>query len=280
MESSQSFLEEVQGSLSEILKPYQKQLSRQQKMAEFVSLCIRSAGRDDFIQLDELLKSRMVEEVLNEPMLDGCREVFERLRVYADEKVERYRIQFIEDLTARAEEAGLPLEMDFPRFSSLKGIEGSVDFGRRVTTINKKALNSIDPRRIISVLLKEKRELYDRPFDPQSFIESLFQVYSDTIKKEHWPPGHTVPIQRFYFDYVISLQSKAFFQDMAKGKFRGYSVDQFAVDLWRYFQAGTGGTSGGYALQLRPGRNNSFWLLDSDGEKRQITGISFQKVEK
>jgi hypothetical protein len=56
-------------------------------------------------------------------------------------------------------------------------------------------------------------------------------------------------------------------------------LDQFAVDIWRYFQAGTGGTSKGYALQLRPGRNNSLWLIDSDGEKRQITGISFQKAE-
>jgi hypothetical protein len=55
-------------------------------------------------------------------------------------------------------------------------------------------------------------------------------------------------------------------------------VDQFAVELWRYFQAGTGGTSEGYALQLRAGRSNSLWLIDSDGEKRQITGISFQKV--
>jgi hypothetical protein len=76
----------------------------------------------------------------------------------------------------------------------------------------------------------------------------------------------------------MALQSKAFFQDMAKGKFRGYSVEQFAVDIWRCFEAGTGGTSEGYLLLLRPGRNNSLWLIDSQGEKRQITGISFQKV--
>ena len=58
---------------------------------------------------------------------------------------------------------------------------------------------------------------------------------------------------------------------------RGYSVDEFAVDLWRYFSSGTGGTSDGLLLQLRPGRNRSLWLLDSDGERRQITGISFQQ---
>jgi hypothetical protein len=276
---SETLLQEVQEGLAEVLKPYQKQLNQQQKMAELVNLCIRCAGRDDFIQLDELLKTKMAEEVESEEKLSGCREIFDRLRAYADEKVERYRLQFIEDLDARAREVDLPLDIDFPRLSSLKGIEGNVDFGKRTTTINKKTLPSIDPRRIVSALLREKRELYDRPFDPQSFIDSLHQTYRDMAKKEGIPPGQTIPIQRFYFEYVMSLQSKAFFQDMAKGKFRGYSVDQFAVDIWRYFQAGTGGTSEGHAMQLRAGRNNSFWLIDGDGEKRQISGISFQKVE-
>ncbi|MBP8644583.1 MAG: hypothetical protein KBH99_00505 [Syntrophobacteraceae bacterium] len=278
MENNQAFLEQVQGQLGEILKPYQRQLNRQQKMAEFVNSCIRCAARDDFIQLDELLKGKMVEEVSREPGLEGCGEILDALRTYADEKVERYRIRFIEDLAGRAREAGLPFEMDFPRFNSLKGIEGSVDFARRTATINKKTLNSIDPRRIVSLLLKEKRELYDRPLDPQSFIDGLFEVYGVILKKEHWPPGHSVPIHQFYFEYVMSLQSKTFFQDMAKTRFRGYSVDCFSVDLWRYFQAGIGGTSDGHALQLRSGRSNSLWLLDSDGQKRQITGISFQKV--
>ena len=279
MENSETFLQEIQESLSEILKPYQRQLDQRQRMADFVNTCIRSAGQDNFIQLDELLKTKMAETVENESGLEGCKEFFDRLRTYSDDKVERYRIRFIEDLVARAQEVGLPLGVDFPRLRSLVGIEGSVDFGKRTTTINKKVLKSIDPRRIVSALLREKRELYVRPFDPQSFIDTLHQTYRKILDGEGFPPGRSIPIQGFYAEYVMSLQSKAFFQDMAKGKFRGYSADQFAVDIWRYFQAGTGGTSEGYSLQLRPGRNNSLWLIDSDGEKRQITGIAFQKVE-
>ena len=279
MVNSEMFLQDIQEGLSEIVKPFQKNLDQQQKLADFVNLCIRSAARDDFIQIDELLKTRMAETVETDESLRDCKQILDRLRAYADEKVERYRIHFIEDLMARAGEVSLPLQVDFPRFSSLKGIDGTVDFGKRTTTINRKTLKSIDPRRIVSALLREKRELYDRPFDPQSFIDSLHQTYREISKKENFAPGHTVPIQRFYFDYVMSVQSKAFFQDMAKGRFRGYSVEQLAVDIWRYFQAGTGGTSGGEALQLRAGRNNSMWLIDSDGEKRQISGISFQKVK-
>jgi hypothetical protein len=273
------FLQEIRDALTEALKPYQRQLAQRQRMAEFLTACIRCADRDDFIQLDELLQTKITGDIEKEEELGGCVELLARLKSYADEKVERYRLNLIEDLTARAEEAGLPLEIDFPRFSSLKGIEGTIDFAKRSTLINKKAIKSIDPKRIISALLRVKRELYDRPYDAQAFIDGLYQTYSEILKKDGLSPGNPVPIQRFYFELVMSLQSKVFFQDMDKGKFRGYTLDQFAVDIWRYFQAGTGGTSKGYALQLRPGRNNSLWLIDSDGEKRQITGISFQKAE-
>ncbi len=275
--ADEGFLTEVQEDLAELLKPYQQELSRREKMAEFVKRCIQFAGRDDFLQLDDLLKTSTVEEVEAEEGLAGCREIFDRLRSYADDKVERYRLEFINDLTQRAREAGLEIEIDFPRFSVLKGIDGTVDFSGRRTVINKKTLKSIDPRRIVSMLSRIKRNLYDSPFNAQAFIDSLHRTYSEILKKENWAPGHPVPIQRFYFDHVLSLQSKAFFQDMEKGRFRGYSLDQFAVDIWRYFQAGTGGTSEGLALQLRPGRNNSLWLIDSDGERRQITTISFQE---
>lgn len=280
MENKEAFLQEVQEGLSEIFKPYQKLLDQRQKLADFLNSLIRSVAQDNFIQLDELLKGKMAGMIENESGLEGCRGFFDRLRTYSDERVERYRLLFVEDLVACAKEAGLPLEVDFPRLKSFSGIEGAVDFGKRTTTINKKTLKSIDPRRIVSALLQEKRVLYDRPFDPQHFIGALYQTYKKMVDGQGLPLGRSIAVQDFYAEYTMSLQSKAFFQDMAKGKFRGYSADQFAVDIWRYFQAGTGGTSEGYFLQLRPGRNNSLWLIDSDGERRQITGISFQRVER
>jgi hypothetical protein len=277
VESREAFIEAVTEELSGVLKPYRKEVSRQQRLADFVQQCLRSASRDDFFQVDELLKAKMAADAEEEPGLAACKAPFDRLRAYANEQVEHYRIEFIEDLTSRAEEAGIPLDVDFPRFTVLKGIEGSVDFAGRRTVINGKALKSIDPRRIISELVKVKRKLYDRPFDPRAFVDGLYGAYTSLLEREQHAPGHAVPIQPFYLEYVLSLQSKVFFQNMEKGKFRGYSLDEFAVDLWRYFEAGTGGTSKGYMLQLRPGRNKALWLIDSDGERRQITGIAFQK---
>jgi hypothetical protein len=271
------FLQENQENLNNILRPFQQELNRGQRLADFLKQCVRCLGRDDFLQLEELLSSKTAQNVEDEEALNECKPLFQTLREYTGEQVEKYRFAFIEDLSRLAEEAELPIEIDFPRFTVLKGIEGEIDFSKRSTTINKKVLKSIDPRRIVTATLRLKKQLYDRPFDPQAFVDSLYATYTKINQQEDAAPGHPVGIQQFYLEYVISLQSKAFFINMDKSKFRGYSLDQFSVDLWRYFEAGIGGTSNGMMLQLRPGRNNSLWLIDSDGERRQITGISFQE---
>ncbi len=275
---NEAFLEQTRDNLKQILGPYQQELRQKQRMADFLNQCIRHVAKEDFLQLDDLLKSKMAEHLTQDETLCSCREPFRLLKAYANEKVERYRMAFVEDLGNLATEVDLSMEIDFPRFTSLKGIEGTVDFSKRCTTINKKTLKTIDPRRIVTAVLRVKRQLYDRPFDPQPFVDGLFQTYSQILKRgKRTVAGHPVPIQQFYLDHVLSLQSKPFFQNMEKGKFREYTVEQFAVDIWRYFQSGIGGTSGGHLLQLRPGRNNSLWLIDSDGERRRITSISFQK---
>ncbi len=277
MVDQEAFLEQMQEKLTDVVRPYQQQQNRRQRMADFVKQCIRCAGRNDFFQLDELLKSKMARDVEEEVGLQEGIEFLDQLRTYADEQVERYRIQFIEDLKTLAREAELPIEIDFPRIAVLKGIEGEVDFAQRKTEINKKVLKSVDPKRIITALRRVKQQLYDRPYDPQVFIDKLYHTYTEILKKEERETGHPVPMQQLYLEYVLSLQSRTFFQDMDKGRFRGYSLDQFAVDIWCYFQARTGGTSNGYAVQLRPGRNRALWLIDSDGERRQITAIAFQE---
>ncbi len=275
----ESFLQDAMEGLNEVLRPFQQEVNRGQRMADFIKHCVRCVGRDDFLQLDEMLHTKMAEQVEQEKALADCKPLFNNLRQYATEQVERYRLQFIEDLTRLAQEAGLPIDIDFPRFSVLKGIDGEIEFSKRLTTINKKTLKSIDPRRIITAVQRKKKQLYDRSFEPQKFIDGIYKTYAGIVETDNVSLGHTVPIQHFYLEYVISLQSKTFFANMDKARFRGYSLEQFGVDLWCYFESGIGRTTNGKVLQLRPGRNNSLWLIDSDGERRQITGISFQEGE-
>lgn len=279
MTENTSFLETVQEDLKQIVQPYQRELNIKQKRADFIKQCIRCAGRDDFLQLDELLKTKIAQEIKADETLENCTPFFDSLGEYADERVEQYRIELVEDLTRLCREAELEIQVDFPKFTVLKGINGEIDFSARCTRINKKVLKSIDPRRILTAVSRLKHQLYDRPYDPQDFIDSLCRVYLDMMETDPSTFGNSVSIQKFYLAYVISLQNKTFFQNMDKGKFKGYSLDQFSVDIWRYFQSGIDGASQGYDLELTPGRNKSLWLIDSLGELRQITAISFHKKE-
>jgi len=276
---NEAYLQEKQEQLKTILSPYQKELNRAQKLADFLKLCVHCVSRDDFLRLDELLNSKMAKTLVEEDALAECGPLLDSLRENAREKVDRYRLQFVEDLIRRGEDAGLDITVDFPRFSILRGIDGEIAFAERSTTINKKTIKSIDPRRIVTTLGRLKKQLYDKPFDPQKYVESLFATYARMCKNNAISLGENVPILDFYLEFVIALQSKVFFSNMEKGKFRGYSLEQFSVDVWRCFESNCTTTSKGMHFQLTPGRNYSLWLLDSSGEKIQISSISFQESE-
>jgi hypothetical protein len=263
--------------IQEIIKPYQQEQNQRQKKIDFFTKCIKSIEKNDFFELDELLRNKQAFSILEDPKFNSCDNIFNQLREFAQIQIDNYRTEFKSVLSQMAQEAGLPFEMDFPKFFILKGIEGQLDLINRKTSINQFTLKSMNPKRIIATAIKLKRNLYDMPFEPQIFINSLFQCYKNILKKENYKIGDVVPIHQLYTDYVWSLQSKTFFQNMDKGKFRGYSVEQFAVDLWRFFESKGAFAEGEYRIRLNSGRGKSFWLIDQNGEKRQITHALFAK---
>ena len=230
-------VDDAKNQLHEIVKPFQQEQNRRQKKSDFVKKCIQCIEKNDFFHLDELLKSKQAVDVLEDDTFKECESIFSHLRSYTDEQIDKYRLQFKDTLLQTAKDAGLFLEMDLPRFSVLKGIEGKIDFTNRRTTINQITIKSIDPKKIVAATLKIKRKLYDSIFEPQKFINSLFEYYKEILKKSGRPMGDAVPISQLYMDYVWSLQSQSFFYNMDKGKFRGYEIEQFAVDLWRFFES-------------------------------------------
>ncbi|MBF0200337.1 MAG: hypothetical protein HQK66_03305 [Desulfamplus sp.] len=273
-----TLLDNAQEILKQIVQPFQRELNQNQKKADFIKQCIRLAGRDDFLGLDEHLKLKIASDIVDDDTLGRCAEVFDGLRSYASEKVERYRLEFMDDLTALGREAGLEITIDSNRFSVLKGINGQFDFKNRTTTINKKVLKSIDPRRIVTAIQQHKRLLYDRPYDPQKFIDGIFGTYKGHIHRISGRMGDNVPVQDFYIAHVMALQSKPFLMNMDKARFKGYTVDEFSVDLWHYYQSHVSATSDGYLLELTGGRNSALWLLDSNGEMKQMSSIAFSKA--
>ncbi|MCB1181284.1 MAG: hypothetical protein KDK55_04605 [Chlamydiia bacterium] len=270
-------IEDAKSHLGEIVKPFQQDLNRRQKRLDFIKKCIQCIEKNDFFQLDELLKSKQVAEVLKDASLEGCASIFSQLQARADEQIELYKSEFKKGLVQIAEKMELPMQVDLPRFFVMKGIEGEVNFSARRTKLGELTIKSFDPKRIVSMALNLKRKFYDAVFEPQLFINSLFTCYQEIIKKERHEMGDAVPIQQLYADYVWSLQSKAFLQNMDKAKFKGYNVEQFAIDFWRFFNSDVSLTEGGYCIRLAPGRIKSLWLIDQMGEKRQISHASFTK---
>lgn len=271
-------IEDAKNQLEEIVKPFQQEQNQRQKKSDFVKKCVQCIEKNDFFQIDELLKSKLAADILEDSNFEGCESIFSHLGAYVDQQIENYQLQFKNDFLEMAEKAGLPVEFNYPKFSILKGIEGNIDFAKRITAINQATIKSVDPRRIISAALKIKRNLYDSVFEPQKFIDALFTCYKEILKKSGQGIGNGVPICELYTDYVFSLQSKTFFQNMDKGKFKGCSVEQFAVDIWRFFESDVSCAEGGYCIKLSPGRGKSLWLIDHDGEKRLITHASFVKI--
>jgi hypothetical protein len=274
---NEEFLQAQQAQLNDMLRPYQREVNRRQRLADFVNRCIRNAGRDNFFELYELLNSRTATDVESEAGYEGIGEVFDRLRQNSVHKVERYQVQFLEDFTRLVQEAGLPLENEFPRLHLLKGIELEIDFTEKRTLVNGKALKTVDPQRIMRSVLQLKRRLYDRPFEPQDFINGVFAACKKVNQVERRGETDAAPTQAVYLEYTLSLQPRSFFQDMSKGRFREYDADQFAVDFWRYFSSDVSSTSDGHQVRLNSGRGNALWLIDQTGEKRRITSISFHR---
>ncbi len=274
---NEEFLQAQQVRLTDMLRPYQREVNRQQRVADFVNKCIRSAGRDDFFQLYELLHSKMASDVEAEPGYNAAPEVFEDLRQDVERKVGRYQLHFLEDFTRLVQDTDLPLENDFPRLRLLPGIELEVVFTERHTLLNGKTLKTVDPERIMRAVLALKRRLYDRPFEPQSFIDGLFVVCREINQAAGRSVGEPAPIQTVYKEYTLSLQPRSFFQDMAKSRFREYDADQFAVDFWRYFSSEVTATTAGYVPRLNTGRGSALWLIDTSGERSRITSLSFHE---
>jgi hypothetical protein len=272
--------EEIAGlslTLGEALKPYQRDAARRVKLVEALSRGLKAAERGDAFALAEVIDEPLLAQIDAEPTLSDAAAPLRALRAHALEEIASYQLSFREDLLRLSEEAALPMSVDFPRFSSLKGIDGQVDFTSRTTTLNGKPLKTVDPARIIAAVQKLRARLYAKPLDGAAFIEELHAAYLAAARRAQLGAGEPAPVGDVYLELVLGRQSKRFLQDMDKGAFTGYSADQLAVDLWRMFESNIFATAAGELIQLRAGRSRALWLIDRDGERRQISTLSFAR---
>lgn len=266
------------GEVSELVKAHRRETASRAKLEETLGKIGRAAERGEVFVVAELLDEALLKQVEATPALSGAAPALTSLRAHALDQIDGYKVHFREDLLRLAQEANVEMYVDFPRFTSLKGIEGQVDFTRRITTLNNKALKTLDPSKIVAAVAQLKKTLYGRELNTKNFIEELREAYEAALKRSGGISGEPASITDVYLELVLSRQSKRFLQDMQRGAFTGYGVDELAVDLWRMFEAGVFVTASGHSVQLRAGRTRALWLIDRDGERRQISTLAFVKV--
>ena len=64
---------------------------------------------------------------------------------------------------------------------------------------------TVDPQRLVRAVLALKRRLYDRPFEPQGFIDGLCAVYQKVNDAADRRDGDPAPIQTMYLAYTLSF---------------------------------------------------------------------------
>src|SRR3990167_10446309 len=95
--------------LQDLLKPYQQEQNQRQKKADFLKQCIKCIEKNDFFQLDELLKSKQATDLIADADFNMCDAILYQLQKFAETQVDSYRINFKSSLLQLAQEAELPL---------------------------------------------------------------------------------------------------------------------------------------------------------------------------
>src|SRR4051794_39797221 len=82
--STDELLAGALADLSALLRPYQSEWKRREKLSKFLEQCIRAVQRDDFFQILELLEQKEARAASEDPDLAGVDALLGVLRARAD----------------------------------------------------------------------------------------------------------------------------------------------------------------------------------------------------
>jgi len=224
---------------------------------------------DDVLdKLGELIKNYSAEGIVSELQgwVDGSKARISRLK-------EQFRHEFGRKLQALLDTKGFKLENRYPNLRvGLYTI--NIDFLKGTATIlfGHEALKgkiSLSPGDIAEALERIEKGL-NRSFEPQRFVDLVFEAYRRVCRIRDLPLGERVPIMEVLQQFVLLSQPQAFKVNPAKEHFRGYGRVNFGYDLYRLRKSGVK-TSGDRVLGLVTAtfdatkkRENFLWVPDDE----------------
>jgi hypothetical protein len=162
------------------------------------------------------------------------------LKEATDEAWGRMRLSAINDFVKGAEQAGLAVRGQAPRFTVGRGNEVTFDVSKNRTSVNKTVIKSIDPRDVLEKVRADEERLWGENIDAAAEMERVYNAAKDEAASGGGAEG--VSILRVYDRIIRGLPSPE------KKKF---SKEVFAARLSRLLESGTT-TEDGHVLVLRP----------------------------
>ena len=204
-------------------------------------------GRRELRRLGEELQRVAAAEII-----EHAEEAF--AHIVSDAKL-RYKENL--ELALRAE--GIQFSGEWPSYLLNNVLSLRVDLADEVVSIGKKHLRSLDLARALLAIRRSLKDLLSRPFNPSEFSELVTRAYNDATASRELRPE----------DYV---QIKSVFHAVKRRYGLRYSVEQFAVDLYRLLEA-IAEEQVSIELDLSPARSPATGILIPGPNRGHISGI-------
>jgi hypothetical protein len=173
----------------------------------------------------------------------------EQLFMLEQAESERGDQQFLEleaNLREGCTRRGWRLEGAWPTLYVERGIQVSIDEGKRTATVGGQQLSTAAIADVITVLESLVPGLVPRRFEARDFLSALVRAY-DELR----PARSQVSIFDIYRTFVMHAQASRFWRDARADAFVGVSADQFRARLSRTLE-GDIAVADGRVLRLLP----------------------------
>jgi hypothetical protein len=145
-------------------------------------------------------------------------------------------------------------------------------FAEIKTFARSKRIKSMDPTIIAHELKKELVRLFDRPFEPKLFLNSLFSAY----QKLQSESKKNVLIKDVHRILWLEKQKDIFFESSDSAKMISYPLDEFSIDLGKLIQSGVQSLDNGYICRISLG-SGGINIYRTDGDFNAYKFLEFSK---
>jgi hypothetical protein len=205
-------------------------------------------------------------------------EQYEQLKKAFDTQVGRLRIDFDKKFLEACERNQLHgvkgNSMDGFRIMGIIAVK--VNFAKSLSEVGtfvvSKKINTLSVEKVIAKIREEMNRLFDRPFEPEKFLQTLHDAY-EAIRRGL---SANALLKDVYRQIWFGKQNQEFIETANPTKMIAYSLDQFSVDLGRLFEAKVRRLANGLEciISLGAGGIN---IYGKDGNFNSYKFIEFRK---